>query len=75
MDKITEKGRLEKKQTVSAGTNECTEREGEGGETQPFSQFPCRLNKMSSAPSTKWSQFAPASNRAGSQLAGALAGP
>lgn len=64
-----------KKKTVSAGTNECIEREGEGGETQCFSQLPCRLNTMSSAPRTKWSQFAPASNGAGSQLAEALAGP
>lgn len=60
----------EKKQAVSAGTNECIEGEGEGGETLPFSQLLCRLNKMSSALSTEWSQFAPASNSAG-----ALAGP
>lgn len=75
MDKIKEKGRLEKKQALSAGTNYCIEREGKGGETQPFSQLPCRLNEMSSASSTKWSQFSPASNEVGSQLAGALAGP
>lgn len=73
MDKIREEGRLEKKQAVFARTDECIEREGEGGETQPFSQLPCRLNKMSSAPSSKWSQFAPASNKAASQLAEALA--
>ena len=75
MDKIMGKGRLEKKQAVSAGTNECIEREGEGGETQCFSQLPCRLGAMSSAPATKWSQFAPASNGVCSHLAGVLEGP
>lgn len=47
---MREEGRLEGKQCILAGINECTEREGEGGAAQSFSQLPYRWNKMSSAP-------------------------